>query len=467
MQIALPNRAVDLWTAVRERSDEVRSLENWLLCWILLPNAPYWLLWIIGGPPRGSSIFIVGLIGLMVHRASFPVKFGAFCLAIVLSIFFFIAALFNLSLASLADSIRFAGELQPGASVEYIACGIGLAATLGAAWWALRRPTTLADRRKLIIAICLLLISTWIDKKMSEGSRGSYKRTPDASVPFNSARSEAGLDRLATGERHVMMVMVEAMGLPTDPRVRQRLIDLWATPEVRARYDVLSGDSLYFGSTTNAEMRELCGRWSEYHELRERRDETCLPYRLAARGYEAKAWHSFNGEFFNRTIWYPNIGFQKMLFADDLRRAGADFCPGVFAGACDRDIPRMIAAEVKRAKKPQFLYWLTVNSHVPVIENERLGTANCARFDARLAEESPHTCRLMQLFNDAGASLAREIVADDFPATDILIVGDHIPPFFDRHHREQFAPDSVPWILLRPKGSAPAGPRPIEIAARH
>ena len=42
---------------------------------------------------------------------------------------------------------------------------------------------------------------------------------------------------------------------------------------------------------------------------------------------------------------------------------------------------------------------------------------------------------------------------DNF-STDILIVGDHMPPYFDRHDRSQFAPDRVPWLLLKWKGDA-------------
>mgnify|MGYP006195709807 CR=1 FL=1 len=53
---------------------------------------------------------------------------------------------------------------------------------------------------------------------------------------FTSAVQRSGLQDLATGERHVLLVMVEAMGQPVDPALRSRLVNLWATPEVRARY---------------------------------------------------------------------------------------------------------------------------------------------------------------------------------------------------------------------------------------
>ena len=46
---------------------------------------------------------------------------------------------------------------------------------------------------------------------------------------------------------------------------------------------------------------------------------------------------------------------------------------------------------------------------------------------------------------------AAEITAKDFPEADILIVGDHMPPYFDRYHRSQFDPENVPWIYLKYK----------------
>lgn len=430
-------------------------MENWLLCWIILPNLGYWLLWIVGGPPRPFMVLVTGFVGILTHRAPFAIKFSAFVLAMIGSALFFIAALFNLSVISLMESLRFAGELRPSASVEYLACAAAVAATMAAAWHFLRRPTVLVQPTRLIMAASLTFIAAWGDLAMSQGNRGSYKRVPEAGAYFSSASRESGLLGLATGKRHVVMVMVEAMGQPVDPALRRQLTNLWARPEVRARYEVSFGETPFYGSTTNGEMRELCGRWGDYPEVVARKDPGCLPALLAKRGYRTQAWHSFSGSFFDRSSWYPNIGFDEMRFGPDLRRAGAEGCPGVFPGACDRDIPRQLAATLKSARQPQFLYWLTVNSHLPVLKSKTLHTDDCASFDPRLAEESPMICRLHQLFDETGRALAREITAADFPDADILIVGDHIPPFFDRYHREQFEPDRVPWILLRKKPGRP------------
>jgi hypothetical protein len=448
MDIALPRSR---W---RERPEGIRSLENWLLCWILLPNAAYWLLWIVGGPPRPQAVIVTGFIGILVHRAPFAVKFAAFLVAMAASAFFFISALFNLSILSLLHALQFATELNPSASVEYLVCGAAVAATILAAWRLLRRPTVLTEPTRFGAAGAVTLLAAWFDVAFVQSDAGSYMRTPETGAPFASAVDRSGLERIANGERHVLVVMVEAMGQPTDPALRQRLTDLWARPEVRARYEVSSGETLFYGSTTSGEMRELCGRWGDYDQVMERADPACLPARLASRGYHSQAWHSFNGSFFNRTSWYPNIGFAEMRFWPELRDGGAERCPGVFSGACDRDVPRQIGAALKAARQPQFLYWLTVNSHLPVLRSKRLQTETCDRFDPTLDRESPMTCRLLQLFDQTGRALAREIVAADFPAADILIVGDHIPPFFDRHHRSQFEPDRVPWILLRPRDPA-------------
>lgn len=443
-----------------ERSPGLRSFQNWVLCWLLLPNLGYWLLWTIGAPPRPGAVLVTGFAGIFVQRAPFPIKFLTFILAVIVGASFFVSALFNLSILSLVHSLEFAGELSPSASWEYVICGVAVAGTLVAAWHLLHRPTQLVGVTKFAAAASLTVLAASLDGRMSRAAVGTYERIPDPSAPFASAVNASGFDRSARGDRHLVVVMVEAMGEPTDPRIRQKLIDLFATAEVRARYQVTSGNTLFYGSTTSGEMRELCGRWADYREVLEKRDPNCLPARLAASGYQTQAWHSFKGSMFDRTRWYPNIGFQSMRFGPEMQKGGAEACPGVFVGACDRDVPRQIAANLKAARSPQFLYWLTLNSHLPVLKNKQLRTEECNRFDRAFALSFPMSCRLLGLFRDVGSALSKEISAPDFPATDILIVGDHLPPFFDRKNREQFQPDRVPWILLRAKEPVESGQQP-------
>lgn len=430
---------------------DARPFFAWVAGWIILPNICFWILSLFSGPPRLFETLIIGSIGLALHRAPFAVKFGAFVAVMIFSVLVYVSAIFNLSPLSLTHSLEFASELNPIASPEYILCGVAAIVVVFAGYRVLRCSTALGDLRVILLAFGLVLSVAAAEKVLGGANRGSYKRFAEPGALFTSGVERSGFGQQVTDKRHLMIVMVESMGRPVNPQLRGQLVDLWARPEVRRLYEVTTGDTLYYGSTTSGEMRELCGRWGNYAEVMAKADRTCLPARLAARGYRTQAWHSFKGEFFDRSLWYPNIGFAETRFGEQLLADGADECPGVFPGACDRDVPAQIANALKRAKEPQFLYWLTVNSHLPVIKDERLGTTDCAKFEATLAADFPMTCRIFELFDSSGRALAREITASDFPTADILIVGDHIPPFFNRHDREQFASDSVPWILLRRK----------------
>ena len=440
-------------------------LFNWLLCWVVLPNAAFCGMWLIGGPPRHPAIIGAGAIGLIVRASSFWVRFAGFTLALVYSTLDYISSMFNLALTSLIPSIGFMLELQPSASIEYVALGAALAATLAAAYRLLRLPANIDGTRAVAIACAVLLTTAATDHWMSKGMRGSYKRIAPAGAEFSSATGQTRLAELATGRNHVMVVMVEAMGLPRDPELRRKQFQRLLQPGVARLYTVETGTTPYYGSTTGGEIRELCGRWGDYPEFEEmERDTSCLPAQLARKGYRTAAYHSFDGAFFDRTYWYPKVGFQQARFREGLVADGAGVCPGVFPGACDRDVPAILHQRLRRAKSPQFLYWLTLNSHLPVPNDAALQTDACRDYDFRLAKEHPMICRLFRLWDDIDQGIARIALDPALPPTDILIVGDHMPPFFDRESRAEFDPERVPWILLRRKPAE--APAPVQLAAK-
>ena len=437
----------------RERPRLDAAFANWALGWVLLPNLPFLAMWLVGGPPRVLEIFITGLAGLLVRRAPFWVQFPVFVTLLTASLMSFVSALFSLSIKSMFYSLRFVVELSPSASIEYLALAALLAFTLVAAWKVLRRPQGF-DRPLLIVGAGALLFGLCaVDLWAQSSTRGSYRSAPPADAPFSSAVRQTGFDALAGRGNHLLIVMVEAMGVPRDPALQARLVQRWRQGDIARRYDVSTGSTPFWGSTTNGEMRELCGRWDNYHGLLENSDPTCLPARLARQGYRTTAIHGFKNEFFGRTSWYPNVGFQRLVFREDLVSRGVKGCGGVFPGACDHDVPALIGAQLKGAKEKQFVYWLTLNSHIPVPASESLGTQDCARFDPALARDHAMVCRLFSLWADVDAQLAKVLADPALPPTDILLVGDHAPPFFDRSQRSQFNGERVPWVLLKHKAS--------------
>lgn len=445
--------------------DEWRKFANWALIWLILANVVFASMWFIGAPPRRPEIIAAGALGLIVRNAPVWVRIVAFIAAMAYSVLGFIAGLFNLAITSMLHSLRFFLEINPSQSLEYIVGGCFLVGVCGIAIWRMRKPQGFSEIRLVLLAIGITLALAKFDGLMGHGMRGHYKRAADVETPFVSASHLSGFDAATVApKRHRMLIMVESLGAPVGNEDMERLLFArFHSPAVTNRYELSTGETTYYNSTTAGEIRELCGRWGDYYDVMERVDKGCLPAKLAEAGYETRAYHSFTGAFFDRAKWYPNIGFQKSSFAEQLFERGARECGGVFPGACDRDVPALLAKDIKAAQKPQFIYWLTVNSHLPVPPGMNLDVDRCERISPSLAENYPMICRQFALWDQMDSAIIKGITAGDFPETDILIVGDHMPPYFDRHHRSQFAPDRVPWLLLKWKGESPKTPDTTEI----
>jgi hypothetical protein len=439
--------------------DELKRFGHWLLVWVLLANIGFVALWVSGAPPRHLEIVYAGIIGLVVKRLPFIVRYLSFAGIVIFSTLKFVGGLFNLSMASLFYSLQFFAEIKPGNSIDYIFAAAAILVILGLAWKLLKKDTNFSRPLLLAGAAALFFGLAGVDLWVGKDMRGHYFRAAPAGAAFGSATGASGFATRADGKRNLVLIVVEAMGLPRDNPEMQKLLfaPLVDNIGVRARYDIKRGTAPYYNSTTAGEIRELCGRWGDYYELVDRKDTGCLPTILANKGYDTLAMHSFTGSFFKREDWYPNIGFAKREFGIDMQKAGAEKCGGVFPGACDRDIPKQIAAKLKAAEKPTFLYWLTLNSHLPVPNGLNLNVDHCERISAKLAAEFPQICRQFAIYHDIQVALASEITAADFPDSDILLVGDHMPPYFDRHHRTQFDPEHVPWLYLRRKDGEDTG----------
>ena len=430
---------------------EWQQFVNWAIVWLVLANVAFASMWLIGAPPRRPEIYAAGAIGLLVRRAPVWVQAIAFLASMTYSVLGFIAGLFNLSILSLLHSLKFFAEINPANSWEYIV-GAGLmAGIIVLAMWMIRRPQAFSDIRLVLLAILATFVLAKVDGFMGKGMRGHYKRAAEVGTPFVSANELSAFVPVAGApRRHLMLIMVESLGEPVGNEEMSRLMFArYNDPAIAERFEISTGDTTYYNSTTAAEIRELCGRWGDYPEVMDKADASCLPAVLSDQGYETRAYHSFTGKFFDREKWYPNIGFQKQEFAEDLFKRGVRECGGVFPGVCDRDVPKLLAKDLKASVKPQFLYWLTVNSHLPVPPGMNLDVDNCERVSPSLAADYPMICRQFALWDQMDQAIIKEITAADFPETDILIVGDHMPPYYDRHHRSQFAPDRVPYLLLK------------------
>jgi len=208
-----------------------------------------------------------------------------------------------------------------------------------------------------------------------------------------------------------------------------------------------SESSTYYGSTTAAEMRELCHTRDSYMDLTNGKKIECLPKLLAGRGYRTVSLHNFTNAFFERTRWYPELGFETRLFSQDLHTQNFRLCGGPFRGPCDTEMVPMIARELRDAKQPIFYYWLTLSTHVPVAMNEGTPRLDCDNRGGKIGHRE--VCNMTELWLDLFDAISR--MAIELPQTEILITGDHAPPLWSKAGRALFVPGQVPWIRLTPR----------------
>lgn len=213
-----------------------------------------------------------------------------------------------------------------------------------------------------------------------------------------------------------------------------------------------AGSTTYYGSTTAAEMRELCGSREPYQALIDGPPISCLPRELAGRGYRTVSLHNFAARFFDRKHWYPKLGFERRLFREDLAGVPYRNCGGPFRGPCDTDMIPVIAKELRAAKQPTLFYWLTLSTHVPIAPKEGTPRLACEQGGGKLGQAE--VCYMTEMWIDVFQALARMV--DELPGMEMLIVGDHAPPLWSKTGRHLFVPGKVPWLRLTPKDAARA-----------
>jgi phosphoglycerol transferase MdoB-like AlkP superfamily enzyme len=252
---------------------------------------------------------------------------------------------------------------------------------------------------------------------------------------------------------NLVLILVESWGLAQDMGVRDALVQPYSRPELLARYEVLQGTVPFNGSTVAGEARELCGNNLGFDILAisDRESHNCLPDRLVALGYRSIALHGMDGGMFNRSTWYKSIGFQGEWFRDEFRQQGLPDCMGAFVGTCDSAIAEWIGNRLeKQDADPDFVYWMTLNSHLPVLIPSALpAAADCSR--TSLLSEQPPLCSWYQLVSNVHDSVFRLAMAKLARPTVFVIVGDHAPPFANPALRSQFSGTVVPYVLLLPR----------------
>lgn len=429
--------------------DKLSSWGRWCLFWLFLPNVLVILMWPIGGPPMGRTIMIVGVLAILFSRLrSLALRRIAVLGLLLFSSFQYVLSAFNLESLRADALLQFAQHTRPMESATYLAAALALGIAAGISLHGIGSAPRLGRSVQMLIGLAATMLFASADTLATAATSNSYQRLPTDDRPVLSATMEAGLVQPRADRRNTVIIVVEALGVPVDTdAVRQFRAD-WLRPEWQQRYDVRHGKVRFFGSTTNAALRELCLAYRDVADFDFAR-ANCLPRRYAEAGYQTIGIHAFEAGFFERSTWWPELGFKEMAFGPELMRQGARQCGGMWPGACDVDIAGIIGQRLKAAKRPQLIYWVTLNSHLPVLDGATPGLGGCAEGTAPLADKSLLECQLFLAHHDLAEAISKLVTDPRLPPTDFLIVGDHMPPFLNRRERLDFDGYNVPWIYLR------------------
>ncbi|MGD0444383.1 MAG: sulfatase-like hydrolase/transferase [Edaphobacter sp.] len=427
---------------------------------------------------------LIGILSLFIRRS---VTVGLLLVAILLDLMNGISSTYMLSGAELLRSSRSAFEFAPSHlwDVLVVAMCIAMVGTLAAA--ACGSGIAGRERRYVASALAVLLVvSVTIDvvtghilfvrqdrqlgtvsltrrgtnflvtrvprqkfpSAVSAGSDGSVPAASSAMPGFDRVSGVPGTDATLP---NVVLILVESWGKPVANDLEESLVRPYA--DLAERYTVRRGTVPFYGPTVAGEARELCGSAMGFGLLTATRPELkdCLPMRMKARGYHSTAIHGFSSRMFGRGEWYSRIGFDEAWFRDRLQGQGLPLCPGPFPGICDAAASEWIGERLEReSDSPQFIYWVTLNSHLPVpIPNRVKAPPSCLGFS--IAAEEPAMCSWYQLVFNVHRSVAELALRSTSRPTVFLIVGDHAPPFSAPKLRAQFSDEVVPYVLLTPR----------------
>jgi len=291
-----------------------------------------------------------------------------------------------------------------------------------------------------------------------------HKRDLASSRPNHNVMVSASAQAIAFLDRpggmqppNVVLIVVESWGLANDARLAQSLVDPYGDSQIARKYEIAYGTVPFDGWTVPGEARELCHSKMGYGIVlaSPERLNDCLPSLLHQHGYKEISVHGFSGRLFRRSIWYTNIGFDRSWFEPDLEKAGLAHCDGAFPGICDASIAEWIGSSVLSAdeKQPRFVYWVTLNSHLPVPANPNVPEDGICATQPALRDSKP-LCSWFRLVRALHKSVQQLALRPTARPTVFILVGDHAPPFADPQLRQQFSATGVPYVILTPRTAA-------------
>ncbi|WP_144425102.1 sulfatase-like hydrolase/transferase [Acidovorax sp. MR-S7] len=248
----------------------------------------------------------------------------------------------------------------------------------------------------------------------------------------------------------VLFIIAESWGRPNNEVILDAQIGI--IKNSRAIRDVRVGTVHAIGATAFAEFRELCGKVPTKLNLEKISEEhlgECYPRMLGRQGYKTISVHGAHGVMYDRLLWYPVVGFGEMIFKEVLPISQDKQCYS-FPGYCDENLFGMAGDKLNSAEKV-FLYWLTLNSHMPYDRRDISKFRESLCDDVFDAGYKDGLCNYHNLHVQFFEGLAKLVQRKELSGVEVVVVGDHPPIFGDDLSKGYFKMDEVPFLHFRIK----------------
>ena len=297
-----------------------------------------------------------------------------------------------------------------------------------------------------------ILETGFLSAKLAQATR--LQAMPALRTVTADAERELLRLRASARENNVAIFIIESQGLLKDAGDMRRILAPLLDAKIGEKYVIKTGDVRYFGATMFGELRTLCRVYVPHTVISELPHlNTCLPNVLRRLGYETTSFHGNNSWFYERKLWYPDVGIERSYFAEELARIAPPSakCGTGFQQLCDLWVADQVERELLTpVGKKKFVYWLTINSHLPVSEVLAAESGfDCA--GTKTLRDGTDPCNLARIHNQIYVRIAQMVLNNAVPPTRFFIVGDHMPPFSSLSELAVYDQERVPFVVLVPR----------------
>lgn len=176
------------------------------------------------------------------------------------------------------------------------------------------------------------------------------------------------------------------------------------------------------------------------------RDIYSMPKEFKKAGYSTVALHTWTGEFYNRDVVYPQIGFDKFLARESFENAEMS---GRYIG--DEYLMKQVIKEFEETSGPKFIFALTMQNHYPyateyyrglepevIAKSDKLNRTNLDKLQGYVNG----LCDV----DDSVKLLIEYLETQDEP-TIVLFYGDHYPLMTAMYAQIEYISDSEPNLF--------------------